>query len=106
MMSGSFDPAAAANSRRLPVESAMPGTTLQLIPLSAFSGSGDLYGMPSALLKSCTAAVIYMHGCTLRLRIATFNGCLEDFNKPVCAMMALAQAPAGCVQRWAYICQI
>ena len=44
MVSGSFDPAAAANARRLPVESAMPGTTLQLIPLSAFSGNGFLYG--------------------------------------------------------------
>ena len=46
MASSSFDPAAVAHSRHLPVESAMPGTTLQLIPLSAFSGNGALYGAP------------------------------------------------------------
>ena len=44
MASSSFDPAAVAHSRHLPVESAMPGTTLQLIPLSTFSGNGALYG--------------------------------------------------------------
>ena len=49
MASSSFDPAAVAHSRHLPMESAMPGTTLQLIPLSTFSGNGALYGEPSAL---------------------------------------------------------
>lgn len=39
-----FDPMAAARVRRLPVESAMPGTTLRLIPLRAFSSSSCLYG--------------------------------------------------------------
>jgi hypothetical protein len=40
-----FDAAAASVKRRLPVESAMPGTTLGLIPLRAFESGGTLYGM-------------------------------------------------------------
>jgi nitric-oxide synthase len=39
-----FDPAAMANGRFLPVESAMPGTTLGIIPLQAFANGGTLYG--------------------------------------------------------------
>ncbi len=41
---GNFDAAAAASARHLPVESAMPGTTLGLIPLQAFESGGTLYG--------------------------------------------------------------
>jgi hypothetical protein len=41
---GNFDAAAMATSRYLPVESAMPGTTLGLIPLQAFETGGTLYG--------------------------------------------------------------
>ena len=40
-----FEPLAAANVRQLPVESAMPGTTLRLIPLRIFNSSSTLYGM-------------------------------------------------------------
>jgi nitric-oxide synthase len=39
-----FDPAAMSNGRYLPVESAMPGTTLGIIPLQAFATGGTLYG--------------------------------------------------------------
>lgn len=41
---GNFDAAAASTSRYLPVESAMPGTTLGIIPLQAFETGGTLYG--------------------------------------------------------------
>jgi hypothetical protein len=44
MTGGNFDAAAAATSRYLPVESAMPGTTLGIIPLQAFETGGTLYG--------------------------------------------------------------
>ena len=43
-LSRQFDPAAAARVKRLPVQSAMPGTTLQLIPLKAFQTGGSLIG--------------------------------------------------------------
>ncbi len=39
-----FQPTAKAQSRRLPVESAMPGTTLQTIELKAFASGGALFG--------------------------------------------------------------
>ena len=42
--SAQFDPAAIGTAKRLPVESAMPGTTLELIPLQAFDSGGLLYG--------------------------------------------------------------
>ena len=42
--SANFDPAAMSNGRYLPVESAMPGTTLGIIPLQAFASGGTLYG--------------------------------------------------------------
>lgn len=45
-----FDAAAMANSRYLPVESAMPGTTLGLIPLQAFESGGTLYDTPGVHL--------------------------------------------------------
>ncbi|KAI8474444.1 MAG: hypothetical protein J3K34DRAFT_518182 [Monoraphidium minutum] len=45
-----FDAAAMANSRYLPVESAMPGTTLGLIPLKAFESGGTLYDTPGVHL--------------------------------------------------------
>lgn len=41
---GNFDAAAMSMSRYLPVESAMPGTTLGLIALKAFETGGTLYG--------------------------------------------------------------
>ncbi len=43
-----FDPAALAAARRLPVESAVPGTTLAPIPLRAFAAGGILYGAAPA----------------------------------------------------------
>ena len=43
-LSRQFDPAAAAKVRRLPVQSAMPGTTLKFIPLKAFQTGGCLIG--------------------------------------------------------------
>ncbi len=46
--SAQFDPAAIGTARHLPTESAMPGTTLQLIPLKAFDTGGLLYGAPPA----------------------------------------------------------
>ena len=42
--SAQFDAAAVSTGRHLPVESAMPGTTLQIIPLEAFQSGGTLYG--------------------------------------------------------------
>ncbi|KAF6256744.1 hypothetical protein COO60DRAFT_85689 [Scenedesmus sp. NREL 46B-D3] len=47
---GNFDAAALATSRHLPVESAMPGTTLGLIPLQAFETGGTLYDTPGVHL--------------------------------------------------------
>lgn len=44
MEGGNFDAAAMAMNKYLPVESAMPGTTLGLIPLQAFQTGGTLYG--------------------------------------------------------------
>lgn len=46
MKSRQFDPSAIQKSKRLPVESAMPGTTLKLIPLEVFSSGGVLYDTP------------------------------------------------------------
>lgn len=54
MSSPQFDAAAIGTARHLPVESAMPGTTLQLIKLKTFDSGGVLYGtvcaLPPALL--------------------------------------------------------
>ena len=48
--SAQFDAAAVSRAKHLPVESAMPGTTLQIIPLEAFESGGVLYGrQPSQL---------------------------------------------------------
>ncbi|WIA31824.1 hypothetical protein OEZ86_002691 [Tetradesmus obliquus] len=47
---GNFDAAAMASARHLPVESAMPGTTLGLIPLQAFETGGTLYDTPGVHL--------------------------------------------------------
>ncbi|GLC36226.1 hypothetical protein PLESTB_001366400 [Pleodorina starrii] len=44
------DPAAIGTGKYLPVESAMPGTTLGLIPLRAFSGGGILFDTPGVHL--------------------------------------------------------
>lgn len=52
MTSPQFDPAAASASKRLPVASAMPGTTLQLIPLQAFHSGGVLFGTSRNLLST------------------------------------------------------
>ena len=48
--SANFDPAAMSNGRYLPVESAMPGTTLGIIPLQAFASGGTLYGASPCLV--------------------------------------------------------
>lgn len=50
MTSTQFDPAAAAAARRLPVQSAMPGTTIQIIPLQAFHSGGHLLDTPGVHL--------------------------------------------------------
>jgi nitric-oxide synthase len=47
---GNFDAAALAHGSRLPVESAMPGTTLGLIALKAFEQGGSLYDTPGVHL--------------------------------------------------------
>ena len=44
-----FQATAKAQSRRLPVESAMPGTTLQTIELKAFASGGALFGESTIL---------------------------------------------------------
>ena len=62
-----FDPIAASSARRLPVESAMPGTTLRIIPLRAFGSGSALYG---ALFPSTASAC--------RHRLASF-GCKAVF---------------------------
>eukprot|EP01025_Chloroclados_australasicus_P049716 TRINITY_DN567_c2_g1_i1.p1 TRINITY_DN567_c2_g1~~TRINITY_DN567_c2_g1_i1.p1 ORF type:complete len:487 (-),score=53.01 TRINITY_DN567_c2_g1_i1:340-1800(-) len=51
LQSNLFDPAAAQSSRHLPVESAMPGTTLGMIPLQAFASGGILYDTPGVHLS-------------------------------------------------------
>lgn len=47
-----YDPAAQGNGRYLPVESAMPGTTLGIIPLRAFKSGGCLFGEMLALVSA------------------------------------------------------
>ncbi|CAD7697733.1 unnamed protein product [Ostreobium quekettii] len=49
-VSTSFDPAARSFGRFLPTESEMPGTTLGIIPLQAFSTGGTLYDTPGVHL--------------------------------------------------------
>lgn len=46
MTSKQFDPLAIKKSRRLPVESSMPGTTLSSIPLEVFQSGEKLYDTP------------------------------------------------------------
>ena len=46
MKSRQYDPLAPGRSKHLPVESAMPGTTLRTIPLEVFSSGGTLYDTP------------------------------------------------------------
>jgi nitric-oxide synthase len=46
MSSRQFDPLAVEKSKRLPVESSMPGTTLSSIPLDVFQSGGTLYDTP------------------------------------------------------------
>ncbi|KAK9806106.1 hypothetical protein WJX72_001602 [[Myrmecia] bisecta] len=50
MTSVHFDPAAVGSSKHLPVESAMPGTTLSMIPLQTFASGGELYDTPGVHL--------------------------------------------------------
>ena len=57
MSSKCFQPTAKAQSRRLPVESAMPGTTLQTIELKAFATTGSLFGERSYLFPSLEASL-------------------------------------------------
>lgn len=49
MSSMQFDPAATRWAKRAPTESAMPGTTLRLIPLSCFATGEFLYGRPQGI---------------------------------------------------------
>jgi nitric-oxide synthase len=44
--SANYDAGAMSSGKHLPVESAMPGTTLGLIPLQAFESGGTLYDTP------------------------------------------------------------
>ena len=46
MKSRQYDPLAPGRSKHLPVESAMPGTTLRTIPLEVFSSGGTLFDTP------------------------------------------------------------
>jgi nitric-oxide synthase len=46
MRSRQYDPLAPGAAKHLPVESAMPGTTLRTIPLQVFSSGGTLYDTP------------------------------------------------------------
>jgi nitric-oxide synthase, plant len=46
MTSKHFDAKATLVGKQLPVESAMPGTTLALVKLGAFSSGGTLYDTP------------------------------------------------------------
>ena len=51
-----YDAAATLASRRLPVESAMPGTTLGVIPMDTFAAGGTLFGALKCWLTDT-------HGC-------------------------------------------
>jgi ribosome biogenesis GTPase A len=51
MGSRHFDMKAVVAKKLLPVESAMPGTTLGRVPLGAFSSGGTLYDTPGACLS-------------------------------------------------------
>ena len=57
--SSQFDAAAVSTGRHLPVESDMPGTTLQIIPLEAFESGGTLYGEEA---QERTLSGTAMHG--------------------------------------------
>lgn len=46
MTSRQYDPLAISKSKRLPVESSMPGTTLSSIPLDVFASGGTLFDTP------------------------------------------------------------
>lgn len=57
-----FDPAALGVAGHLPVESAMPGTTLQLIALDTFESGGILYG--ALVHLGCMIVItIALHTC-------------------------------------------
>lgn len=57
-----FDPAALGVAGHLPVESAMPGTTLQLIALDPFESGGILYGA-LVHLGCMTMITAVLHAC-------------------------------------------
>jgi hypothetical protein len=46
-----YDAQASVAKRRMPMESAMPGTTLGMIRLAAFSSGGALFDTPGMFLK-------------------------------------------------------
>lgn len=56
--SPSFDALAASSSKRLPVESAMPGTTLGIIKIKAFGTGSGVYGEP----LHCARVAVGRHG--------------------------------------------
>lgn len=53
-----FDPAAISKAKYLPTESAMPGTTLRLIPLKVFASGGTLYDTPGLHLHHRTPHIL------------------------------------------------
>lgn len=63
--SDNFDPAAMSNGRYLPVESAMPGTTLGIIPLQAFASGGTLYGKRCGRARGNGGCQAFASGGTL-----------------------------------------
>lgn len=60
-----FDAAAMSSGKYLPVESAMPGTTLGLIPLQAFESGGTLYDTPGELACSAGCRLLPAACCLL-----------------------------------------
>ena len=70
-----FQPPSKSQSRRLPVESAMPGTTLQTIQLKAFASGGCLFG------KILLSVGFVIHQMTLHTHTHTSCClCLESSN--------------------------
>ena len=71
--SAQFDAAAVSTGRHLPVESAMPGTTLQIIPLQAFESGGVLYGRYPPLnlhqLSGCLPSACAQHAPSLKCNL-------------------------------------
>lgn len=76
---GNYDAAAMAHSKYLPVESAMPGTTLGLIPLQAFETGGVLYGKHII--------------CHVGVGLVSNNNLKLSTDKAKCFMLLLLNSP-------------